>query len=88
LKGKATFGQYRAGANAKVLAAIAAPISHWFVIFAFIDVRAATVAAMRFAVPTVTLEILPCAFLIWEAIEELKRAESFGLIFNGFAHER
>lgn len=77
---EAAFSQYGASANTEMLAAVAAPISHWLVIFALVNVQAATVATMGLTIPAVVLEIEPRAFLIREAIEKLKGAKGFWLV--------
>lgn len=60
-----------------MLAAIAATVGHWLLVFDGSDRNAATVRAGDFTVPAVRLEILPCGFLIREALEELIEANGF-----------
>ena len=84
MQAKAALSQDGASADAKVLAAIAAPIRHRLVIFALMDIEATTVTASWFIAPAVALKIQTSGFLVREPFEELVEADGFGLFL---AHE-
>ena len=80
VKRQARFGQNRAGANAEMLAAVAAAVRHRLVVLDLSDRQAAAMGAGHFAGPTVVLEIEPRGFLAGEALEELIQADGFRLV--------